>query len=149
MVGVINPPCNGNGIDSTGSFNDYKSLAMAATSVGPLPSVIRGGQLVSGYPTGLPPGSPGPQYTGFSASCTAGLNSSSNVTESTTTSPTTSVPTSNASSGFQPLQPISSSCGGSIYNEILLRHQGLQGFIWQAFSWFGAVVGVVCMVIML
>jgi hypothetical protein len=140
MVGVINPPCNGNGINSTGSFNVYKSLAMAVTSVGPLPSVIMGGQLVSSsYPTGRPPGSPGPYYTGFSASCTAGSNSSSNSTESTTTSATTSAATSTTSSGPQ---PISSSGGRSVYGDISLRHQDLAGFIWQAGSRLELVIAV-------
>jgi hypothetical protein len=146
MVGVINPPCNGSGINSTGSFNVYKSLAMEVTSVGPLPSVIMGGQLVSSYPSGKPTGSPGPYYTGFSASCTAGSNSSSNSTESTMTSASTSTATSATSSG---LQPIYSSGVGSVYSGVPFRQQELPSLIWQAGSRFGLVIAVPSAFIML
>jgi hypothetical protein len=145
MVGVINPPCNqGNSFTASGSFNAYKSLAMAVKEVGPLPSVIMGGQLVSTYPTGRPTGSQGPYYTGYSASCTAGVNSSSNSTESLTTSATTSsatsVGTSAASSG---LQPLSSSEGESLYSSVLFRGKELPSLFWQAGSGFGLVIAVI------
>jgi hypothetical protein len=145
MVGVINPPCNqGNSFTSPGSFNAYKSLAMAVTEVGPLPSLIMGGQLVSTYPTGRPTGPPGPYYTGYSASCTAGVNSSSNSTESLTTSATktsaTSVGTPATSSG---LQPLSSSEGKRLYGSVLFRGKELPNLFWQAGSGFGLVIAVI------
>lgn len=117
MVGVINPPCNEIGsntesaYDSPGSFLAYQSLAMAVTSVGPLPSIIMGGQLVpSSYRSVGPPGSPGPPYTGYSASCTAGSNPSSNSSEVITSS-TTSTATSTA---LSVLQSVSSSSSGVV-----------------------------------
>ena len=86
MVGVINPPCTGNGIDGPGTFGAFQSAAELVTSVGPIPTVIQGGQLVSTRPTSALTGSPGPTFSGFSASCTTKSNSSSNLTASTTTS---------------------------------------------------------------
>jgi hypothetical protein len=135
MVGVINPPCVGNGINSTGSFNDYKALAEAVTSVGPPPSAIQGGQLVSTYPTGTPTGTNGPYFTGFSASCTAGTNTSSNSTESTTTSAISSATTSGTSSGtssasISATQPVSSSKGERVYG-VSFRNQDLPSLVWQ------------------
>lgn len=46
MVGVLNALCTSNGNDSPGSLNLFRSKAQQVTSVGPLPSIIRGGQLV-------------------------------------------------------------------------------------------------------
>lgn len=145
MVGVINPPCDqGNSFTASGSFNAYKSLAMAVTEVGPLPSVIRGGQLVSTYPTGRPTGPPGPYYTGYSASCTAGLNSSSNSTESSTTSATISSATSAVKSATSSgLQPLSSSGGESLYGRVSFRGQESPSLFWQAGSGFGLVIAAV------
>ncbi|CZR63987.1 uncharacterized protein PAC_13884 [Phialocephala subalpina] len=135
MVGIINPPCDGNGINSSGSFGNYQSAAKLVTSEGPLPSVIWGGQLVSTYPSGTPTGSPGPTFTGFSASCTTGSNSSSNSTTSTTTSVITSATTS-------VIQPVSSSGGGSVYGSVSFRHQKLLSLIWQAGSLLGLISAV-------
>ena len=42
MTGAINPPCN-----NSDSFVDYQSAAKLATSVGPLPSAVTGGYLVT------------------------------------------------------------------------------------------------------
>jgi hypothetical protein len=127
MVGVINPPCTGNGINSSGSYSDYQEAAELVTSVGPLPSVVQGGQLVSTYPTGTPTGSPGPSYTGFSASCTVGLNTSSNLTASTTIST---------------LQPTFIAGSGCVYSGISFRYKELPSLVWQAGSRFGLVVAV-------
>jgi hypothetical protein len=111
-VGVINYPCSeGNGINSTGSLNVYRSLAEAVTSAGPLPTAIMGGIFLSTSPTGTPTGSPGPPYTGGSASCTGVSNSTSNSNSSSSiTSSTASGPTSSSSSG---LQSISTSCNST------------------------------------
>ncbi|PMD44735.1 hypothetical protein L207DRAFT_454467 [Hyaloscypha variabilis F] len=111
-VGVINYPCSeGNGINSTGSLNVYRSLAEAVTSAGPLPTAIMGGIFLSTSPTGTPTGSPGPPYTGGSASCTGVSNSTSNSNSSSSiTSSTTSGPTSSSSPG---LQSISTSCNST------------------------------------
>jgi len=117
---------------------------MAVTEVGPLPSVIMGGQLVSTYPTGRPTGPPGPYYTGYSASCTAGVNSSSNSTESLTTSTTISAATSAARSATSSgLQPLSSSEGKSLYGIVLFRGNELPSLFWQAGSGFGLVTVVI------
>jgi hypothetical protein len=127
MVGVINPPCNATGFTSPGTFGAYQSAAKLVPSVGPLPSVVRGGQFVPTYPSGTPKGPPGPNFTGFSASCTTGSNSSSNSTTSTTTSAISSATTS-------AIQPIFSSGGGGVYSGVSFRHQELQSLIWQAGS---------------
>jgi hypothetical protein len=117
---------------------------MAVTDVGPLPSVIMGGQLVSTYPTGRPTGPPGPYYTGYSASCTAGVNSSSNSTESLTTSATISATTSAARSATSSgLQPLSSSGVESFYGGISFRSQEFVSLFWQAGSGFGLVIAVI------
>jgi hypothetical protein len=147
MVGVINPPCVGNGINSTGLFNDYKALAKAVTLVGPLPSVIQGGQLVSTYPTGTPTGTNGPYFTGFSASCTAGTNTSSNSTESTTTSALSSATTSATSSAsISAPQPVSSS-GGERVHGVSFKNQDLPSLVWQVGSQLG-FIGVVLLAFM-
>ena len=102
MVGVINPPCTGNGIDSPGSYDLYRSLATQVTAEGPFPTEVTGGQLVYVQPSGKPPGPPGPYYTGFSASCTGAANSSSGSnSSSSTTSSSTAAATSSTSSGIQ------------------------------------------------
>lgn len=131
MVGVINPPCDG-----SKNFVDYQSAAKLVTSVGPLPSVVRGGQFVSTYPSGTPTAPPvaGPSFTGFSASCTVGSNTTSNTTTSnTTTSTTTTSETTSA------IQPVSSSEAGKTYGGIALRHQKLPALICQAVSGFGLI----------
>jgi hypothetical protein len=132
MVGVINPPCNATDFSSPGTFGAYQSAAKLVTSVGPLPSVVRGGQFVSTYPSGTPKGPPGPSFTGFSASCTTGSNSSSNLTASTTTSAITSATT-------PAIQPVFSSGGGSVYGGVSFTHQALPSLIWQAGSWLGLI----------
>lgn len=142
MVGVINPPCDGNGINSSGSFQLYQSAAKLVTSVGPLPSAIWGGQFVSTYPTGTPKGPAGPSYSGFSASCTSKSNSSSNSTVSTTTSVVTSPSVSST-----PL--VSSSGGKSIYGDVSFKHQKLPSFIWQAGSWIGLISAALFMFIII
>lgn len=58
MVASINPPCN-----DSDSFVDYQSAAKLVTSVGPLPSAVTGGYLVTDnymYPLSLPMTSPLP-----------------------------------------------------------------------------------------
>jgi hypothetical protein len=117
---------------------------MAVTEVGSLPSVIKGGQLVSTYPTGRPAGPPGPYYTGYSASCTAGVNSSSNSTESLTTSFTESSATSVGTSAISSsLQPLSSSEGESLYGSVQFRGKELLSLFWQVGSRFGLVIAVI------
>jgi hypothetical protein len=58
MTGAINPPCN-----DSDSFADYQAAAKLATSVGPLPSAVTGGYLVTAnsvYSFTLPTTSPLP-----------------------------------------------------------------------------------------
>ncbi|KAK4160148.1 hypothetical protein QBC43DRAFT_325765 [Cladorrhinum sp. PSN259] len=99
MVGVINAPSNG-----SDSFLDYQSKARSATSVGPLPPSITGGEIVPAFTATS-------SETGSSGS-TSTITSSSTYTDSTTTTAfTSSASSTRASTGSLTTQ--SSTAGAS------------------------------------
>lgn len=138
MSGAINPPCNG-----SDSFVDYQSAAKLATSVGPLPSAVTGGYLVTStgvYPITLPTTSPLPSAASPRLSvctvCPGGSNTDQilcsnvptstgpNVSSATVTEPgvasrsgSTLAPNSSTSSPFQQVTSgaLKSHSGGKLF----------------------------------
>jgi hypothetical protein len=111
MTGAINPPCN-----NTDSFVDYQSAAKLATSVGPLPSAVTGGYLVTStgvYPITLPTTSPLPSAASPRVSVCTVCPSGSNTDQVLCSNvPTSTGPTISSATVTQP--GVASNSGSSL-----------------------------------